>query len=887
MTVTIQNMTGCCRRGEKCVRATRPASLLNVAVVMLLAGLALSGAQSAHAQKYETYTGFRVDTAPVLPDAEVHPSLYFDASELDELRARIPETYDEPYGPTWFRFRTEALDFLGDDPAAADENDRPKMAKTLAFWWIMMQDSTALRGAIDALLLAYEGVPQTDGGDYDEIYRATWIQNYSEAYDWVHDQLTPEEDEEIRRRIADEAGFLHENLSDFGRPHNHVSKPAWSLATAALTLSDHSDAAGWLQNALEQLNIVTGYQFSADGIYREGGHYWMYSAVNMIPFLWHYLNVSGVDLFPDYRPAFVWPVKVRMGRGYIPNIEDSYLKPAPTHMVAAQYLDAVTDLNPDVSLGNVLQWNWNTTELFTSAYTGATNDVAWNVDEFILWDQSIPAAAPSRSPTINMDGGQTVFRNSWGGGRDHRYLLFHGVPEGDNHGHPDLLSFVAEAYDAYLIADAGYGPDGFSDDMRETWYTREEAHNIVEVNGMPPWAAIPSNETPPTPYFIDSEFFDFAEKRLERFLRNEDVAQRRAIAFVGEDYWVVTDILTADEEKAYQAYLHGRGRFSRTGHHATWETFDDAYGLPARLDAYLLPSTAQFTDDRSYISLFKDGRRTSYVVMEVEAEDVALMQVLLPALPDDPPPALVDLSTGELTAARVQRGTAVDRFIAQPTSTLQSVENVTTDGTFAWTREVDGIVRQIAVREARSIAVEGSIDVTTDVDATFAIDFSDPERWQIHATSPRPQAVSATIWHPDADAVDAVAVGSTEVDFARAGDGAITLDFTAVATAMEPAAPDVPRPGSLELSAYPNPFTSSARLSFASGDGGRYRLAVYDMLGRRVAAWNAVRATPGTFTIEWDGIGADGRPLPSGTYFVRLHHQGTGASTVRTLVRIR
>lgn len=840
---------------------------------------------AAHAQLYDTYTGFTVDTTPVLPDEEVHPSLHFDSLGAVALKARIAKTYDDTYGPTWFRIRTEALGFLGDDAAEEDENDRPRMAKTLAFWWIMMQDTTALRGAVDALMLAYEGVPQTDQKPYDEIYRATWIQNYSAAYDWVYNELTPEEDAEIRGRLASEAQFLHENLEDFGRPHNHVSKPAWGLGTAALTLSDHPNAADWLQNALEQMNSVTAYQFSADGIYREGGHYWVYSAVNMIPFLWQYLNVSGVDLFPDYEPAFVWPVKVRMGRGYIPNIEDSYLKPTPTHMVAAQYLDAETDLNPSSTLGNVLEWNWETTELFTSAYTGATNDVVWEIDEFMFWDKAIEPVAPSHSPTINMEGGQTIFRNTWEGGRDSRYLLFHGVAEGNNHGHPDMLSFVAEAHDAYLIADAGYGPKGFSDPRRDSWYTQEEAHNVVMVNGMPPWAVIPSNDTPPTPYFIDSDFLGFAEKRLDRFLRNEDAAQRRAIAFVGQDYWVVTDILMADEVKTYQAFLHGRGRFNRTGHHAHWQTFDDAYGAAAELDAYMLPSDASFSDHKSYISLFKDGRLTSYVDMEIEAEDVALMQVLVPGLPEDPPPAVADLSTDDFTASKVLRNGATDVFLAQTTSTPQTVEAVTTDGTFAWTRTVDGVARQLAVREATSIEIDETIRVSTDVGATLAVDFSDPARWTIHATAPHSRAISATIRHPNANAVSELMVGATAVAFQRDDEGDIVVDFTAVATAAE--RPIEALPDEITLINYPNPFTSSTRLAFSAAQAGSYRLAVYDVLGRRVAAWEQVQITSGHFELDWDGTGLDGRAVPSGTYFARLQHLETGVAAVRTLVRLR
>jgi len=258
----------------------------------------------AGAQKYENYTGFTVPETPVLPASEIHPSLYFSDDEIDRLKSR---TLEQDYQVAWTEIQEDAIRYLEGTASQNDENDRPRLAKTLAFYWLMTGSSAALQNSIDALMLAYVGVPQSEAKRYDEIYRATWLQNYCAAYDWVFHELTAEQDSAIRAKIADETQWLRENLTDgldlAPRPHNHRSKPAWAIATAALTLSEHPNASDWLEYALIQMNTVTKYMFSADGIYREGGHYWMYNAVNFIPFLWHYLNVAGVDLFPYYQPA--------------------------------------------------------------------------------------------------------------------------------------------------------------------------------------------------------------------------------------------------------------------------------------------------------------------------------------------------------------------------------------------------------------------------------------------------------------------------------------------------------------------------------------------------------------------------------------------------------
>ena len=142
----------------------------------------------------------------------------------------------------------------------------------------------------------------------------------------------------------------------------------------------------------------------------------MYNAVNFIPFLWHYKNVSGVNLFEEYKPAFEWPIKIRTGRGWIPNMEDSYIKPAPTHMVAAAYHGSPTDLNPDADFAALCQWNYENTRLFNEDYTGATVDVTWEIDEYILFDDA--SVCPSAvSPTQFLQTGQIVFRNQWTSGR--------------------------------------------------------------------------------------------------------------------------------------------------------------------------------------------------------------------------------------------------------------------------------------------------------------------------------------------------------------------------------------------------------------------------------------------------------------------------------------
>ncbi len=875
--------------------AARPSRLMGLATWILVGTLA--GSSPATAQtKYETYNGFEVDTTPVLPAIEVHPSLYFRAEDVPALRAKKPTPQTPDLSLQWSIIRGDANGFVDDDPAAKSVNDRPRMAKTLAFWWVMEEDEAALAKAIETLLLAYDNVPRTAtskdvefSGDVDEIYRATWLQNYCEAYDWVQDRLTSAEDSTIRALIAEEAQLLRDHMTTgvryAPRPHNHRSKPAWALATAALTLSSHPNAAEWLQYALEQANSVTRYQFSSDGIYREGGHYWMYSAVNFIPFLWHYYNVSGVDLFPDYQPAFEWPVKIRMGEGWIPNLEDGYLKPAPTHMVAAAYLNTSTDLNPQSTLGNVFQWHYATTNVFSIDYTGATKDVTWEIEDFILTDLDIDPVAPSYPPTILMQNGQVVFRNRWEGGDGHRYLLFHGVAEADNHNHPDLLSFTLAANDAYLAADAGYGPSGFSDDRR-SYYTSARAHNLATVDSYPPYSDLNTNEAPATLSFIDSHFFDFAEKRQSQF-GPVLAEQRRAIGFIDNDYFVVADLFSADRDRTYRVYLHGRGAFEQTGNRSSWVSFGGGrwFGESARLDAFFFPSTVDLAVHDGYISLFKDERIEKYVEVTTAGQSVPLLQVLLPGRPNATAPTTEDLSAAGKAAARVTRSDTVDTFVLRPAGDEIQTGDISSDGTLTWVRQLSGTAGQLALREGTTLSVASDVTLSLSVPSTVAVDLSQPGRLDVFTGEQLTTSIDATVRHPAAASVTAVAVDGNLVTFARGTDGALSFKLESISTAAEP---DVDLPTtSARLVNYPNPFSTSTEISYSMTTAGLYSIEVYDLLGRRVARLATGYHTAGKFSVRWDGSAGDSSKLSSGLYLIRLVGPDSRNAGVTTAVLLR
>ena len=79
---------------------------------------------------------------------------------------------------------------------------------------------------------------------------------------------------------------------------------------------------------------------------------------------------------------------------------------------------------------------------------------------------------------------------------------------------------------------------------------------------------------------------------------------------------------------------------------------------------------------------------------------------------------------------------------------------------------------------------------------------------------------------------------------------------------------------------YPNPFNRGTVLSFSLPEAEpSVELAVYDLLGQKLAVLIRGARGPGFHSVEWDGRDGSGRPLASGSYLYRLRagpHRAVG-----------
>lgn len=87
-------------------------------------------------------------------------------------------------------------------------------------------------------------------------------------------------------------------------------------------------------------------------------------------------------------------------------------------------------------------------------------------------------------------------------------------------------------------------------------------------------------------------------------------------------------------------------------------------------------------------------------------------------------------------------------------------------------------------------------------------------------------------------------------------------------------------PAALALSpAYPNPFTTTARISFMLAHPGPAKVEVFDLGGRRVAVLASGDLAPGRHEAIWNGRIDRGESVDAGVYLIRLQSGGQTLST--------
>ncbi|MCC6348767.1 MAG: T9SS type A sorting domain-containing protein [Candidatus Eisenbacteria bacterium] len=194
----------------------------------------------------------------------------------------------------------------------------------------------------------------------------------------------------------------------------------------------------------------------------------------------------------------------------------------------------------------------------------------------------------------------------------------------------------------------------------------------------------------------------------------------------------------------------------------------------------------------------------------------------------------------------------------------------------------------IAVRQAQpgNSTAPASDNVPADL---IVLPVSGPTTYALTATASAAGAMALSATYRDGlGSARGVAVSATlsnggrgyfgmTVDPAAPNPVALTLNSTV--GVLEEATPS-----SLRMRIAPNPSAGSSRIAFNLPFGGKSRIDIYDVSGRRVRTLTDGVLAAGSYVEVWDGRGDVGTLMRAGLYFVRL--QAAGETIVARCLRL-
>ncbi|RMF10476.1 MAG: T9SS C-terminal target domain-containing protein [Candidatus Neomarinimicrobiota bacterium] len=187
--------------------------------------------------------------------------------------------------------------------------------------------------------------------------------------------------------------------------------------------------------------------------------------------------------------------------------------------------------------------------------------------------------------------------------------------------------------------------------------------------------------------------------------------------------------------------------------------------------------------------------------------------------------------------------------------------NLTTSRMFSWTESQDPDGTALTYSLYFISATDTLLLTTTTGNSTSLTNQAIYDSLRYHYWP----AVSQCIWNVSASDGDT----ETWADDPY-GIGSLTIDISAMGTEADP-----PLPETFALyPSYPNPFNPATTIRYDVPESGSVTLTVYDLQGRRVKTLAAGLREPGRYRVRWSGTGADGYPVASGMYLIRMEAAG-------------
>ncbi|MFQ6088644.1 MAG: heparinase II/III family protein [Candidatus Methanofastidiosia archaeon] len=595
-------------------------------------------------------------TTPVLPEKEIHPSLFFYSNEVESLRKRVEK---EPYN-NWYSYFKRLVDksYLYEDYTKKWlPDERGKAAYGLAFIYVIEGDERYLEKAKEALF-NIDKEAEYSSEDIALYFTIEGLKWSAIAYDWLYNDLSQVENEKIRgflEKRADELISILEYKYNGRIFTNYGIKIESSVGLVALAMSENPKAYDWLDKSLNYSKFTWEDNLSKDGGYAEGAHYFRVCMEDFIPFAKAYKRLSGVNLFQDdmIKSSFEFMIKIQTPLGEAPQYDDSLHDP--------KYNTLSWVMNEYQDIEEEMHWTWKKFEDYFMKKKGYSsgNWGDYTINQILFYDDSIGVREPSFEPTVFMpNSGITVLRDSWD--LNSNYLIFlseteYGMDTRINHEHGDTLSFILYAYGAWLMPDPGYGlHKGITYSQIDEWYRLPEAHNLIMVDDFGPKSG--KKYVGKITRFFDTSFIDFVTGETI-YPEKPDTLLRRNIFSVDSKYYIIFDEIFSNSIHKYSWFFHGIGDFILKENLAEWKTTSLTTGKKVKLQAYFSNPELIINEGKGkgyyQVSWDKYNFKAPYIQAETQAQNVKNLIILYPINYDQEDPSFLDLENERIGGVQI------------------------------------------------------------------------------------------------------------------------------------------------------------------------------------------------------------------------------------------
>ena len=600
--------------------------------------------------KYGKNLKFNRPPEPLSSLINVHPRLHITQDKVEELRRLIRE--DKKYTLMWIKEKSLVDDWLSEKPpemtSTTGRNEwQRKVGDRIphfAFCYLITGDKIYLRKAKEWLLTA---VNYPIWGEHD-LSRSFLIYGVSIGYDWLYNDLTVEEREIIKERLAMEARIWFLASLGLGKEYNipyswwyksYLQNHLWiaiaSLGTAGFALyGEVPDAEIWINQANSVVKEILN-SLGEDGAWHEGVHYWSYGLEWLLKYLDLAKQLLGEDLFDNewlkntayYRLYNMLPRSMWGDRPYLQNCldfadcnrRDSRGSEHILRKLASEYNNSYAQ--------------WLADEI-DSSNTGIP-DAYWL--NLIWYDPRVPSKPPSDLPLMkhftNLD--QVIMRSSWsddailfsikcGPPPGHKALKIFNYDPGLSHVHPDVNHFVLVAYGKWLVVDDGYIEKKLTSNHNtilvngkgqlgegEEWFNRNDRKIIMEEKRS---CAIIRAES--------NSLFDYVIGEASK-MYPDDVGLKeflRHVIYLKPDIFIIVDELKTANPSTFEWLLHCEGSLKKIDN-TTFLLINHDVSLMIKV---VLPSAFKVEIFNTHLS-FKYKRGTKYE--KISSEDVPTLKI--------------------------------------------------------------------------------------------------------------------------------------------------------------------------------------------------------------------------------------------------------------------